>query len=102
MKAPSAVALLLLAAAWMGQAQPACPVLLARKAPAKAVMAGRGLTTSLKVTNPGSRPVLVNVVVGLPDDVCATKNGMWHGRSRQLMKRCRAHIRQSAPSSTES
>lgn len=72
----------------MGRAQPACPVvLLARKAPAKTVMAGRGLTTFLKVTNPGSGRVFVNVVVGLPDNVCATKDRTWHGGSKHRLER---------------
>lgn len=78
LQAPSGALLLLLlaAAAAVGLAQlHTCPVLLTRKVPLKTVTAGSGITTTLKVTNPGSRPVVVNVGISLPDNVCATKNG---------------------------
>ena len=76
MKVPLSVALLLLGAAWIGKAQPPCPVRLARHGPAtKTVMAGRGLTTTIKVTNTGREPVVVNVAIRLPDNVCASKDG---------------------------
>ena len=70
--------LLLLGTAWIGQAQtppPPCSLVLARKVRAKAVMAGRAFTTAVKVTNPGSMPVVVNLGIGLPDNVCAVKDG---------------------------
>lgn len=79
MKVPLSVALLLLGAAGMGKAQPPCPVRLARHGPAtKTVMAGRGLTTTVKVTNTGRETVVVNVAIRLPDNVCASKDGTGH------------------------
>ena len=74
----AAALLLLLRTAWTGQAQtppPHCSLVLARKVPTKAVMAGRAFTTAVKVTNPGSMSVVVNLGIGLPDNVCAVKDG---------------------------
>lgn len=75
-------ALLALAAASVGLAQPpACPIQLQRKAPIKAVRAGRRFTTFVKVTNPGSLPVVVDVAVELPDNVCVSKTSTCHVRA---------------------
>jgi hypothetical protein len=68
-----AVAAVVLAAASAAMAQlPLCPIQLSRKV-SKAAQPGQSATTKLTVANPGSRPVVVNVQMGLPDNVCATK-----------------------------
>jgi hypothetical protein len=68
------VVALVLAAAYSTVAQlPQCPIQMYRKV-SKASQPGKSVTIKLKVANPGSRPVLVNVQIGLPDNVCAVRN----------------------------